>query len=146
MFVRSMPVKIALCAALVGLAVTATAATSPTEIAPMSHSSPLVGIVKGQRAHLTLAHPGAAGRCLATLAFVDDAGRTLKEAEVDLGPGQGTLLALDFAEAAQARRGRLHYRAVFTPAADSCAGAIAGHEMIENSSDKTTVFIGVYLD
>ena len=138
--------KIALCAALIGIAVTATAAMAPTEIAPVSHSSPLVGIVKGQRAHLTLAHPGVEGRCVATLSFVNDRGRVLKEEKVELGPGEGTFLALDFAEASESRHGRLHYRAVFTPVAESCVGAIAGHEMIENSTHKTTVFIGVYLD
>ena len=31
-----------------------------------------------------------------------------------------------------------------TPLNDGCNGAIAGHEMVENATQKTTVFIGVY--
>jgi hypothetical protein len=130
-------VTIVLCTALI-------AGPATAQTAPMSHSSPLVGIAKGQRAHLTLVHPGTEGRCSATLAFVDDRGSVLKSERVELGPGQGTFLALEFADAATSRRGRLHYRAVFTPAEGSCVGAIAGHEMIDDNSDKTTVFIGVY--
>jgi len=112
-------------------------------------SSPLVGIVDGQRAHLTLAHPG--GRkgtevCEAILGFVDDQGRVLKQQSVRLGPGQGTFLALDWNEAAQTERVRLHYRATVTPLNDACNAAIAGHEMIENADSKTSVFIGVYTE
>jgi predicted nucleic acid-binding protein len=78
------------------------------------------------------------------LSFVDDQGRTLKQQAVRLTAGQGTFVALDFNEAAQEQRGRLHYRAVVTPLNDGCTAAIAGHEMINNADEKTTVFIGVY--
>ena len=116
-----------------------------------SFSSPLVGIVEGQRAHLTLAHVGAGRRastraCEATLAFVDDQARVLKQQHVRLAPGHGTFLALDWTEAPPADRGRLHYRAVFTPLTESCEGAITGHEMVDIVTQKTTVFIGVYLE
>ena len=122
----------------------------PLGAAPLrtSVSSPLVGIVEGQRAHLTLANTGdrhgATTTCDATLAFVDDQARLLKQQAVRLGPGQGAFLALDWNEAAPDGRGRLHYRAVVTPLNDGCNGAIAGHEMVENTTQKTTVFIGVY--
>ena len=106
-------------------------------------SSPLVGIVEGQRAHLTLVNAGGkrgtTGTCAAALSFVDDQGRLLKQQAVTLAPGQGTFLALNFNEAP-------HYRAVVTPTNDACDGAITGHEMIENGTSKTSVFIGVYQD
>ena len=114
-------------------------------------SSPLVGIVEGQRAHLTLVNAGGkrgtTGTCAAALSFVDDQGRLLKQQAVTLAPGQGTFLALDFNEAPPTTdRVRLHYRAVVTPTNDACDGTIAGHEMIENGTSKTSVFIGVYQD
>jgi hypothetical protein len=113
-------------------------------------SSPLVGIVQGQSAHLTLVNAGGkrgtTGTCEAVLSFVDDQGRVLKQQAVRLAPGQGTFLALDFDEAPPTNdRVRLHYRAVVMPTSDACDGAIAGHEMIDNNN-KTTVFIGVYQD
>jgi hypothetical protein len=114
-------------------------------------SSPLVGIVEGQRAHLTLVNAGGkrgtTGTCEAALSFVDDQGRLLKQQAVTLAPGQGTFLALDFNEAPPTNdRVRLHYRAVVTPTNDACDGAITGHEMINNLDSKTSVFIGVYQD
>ena len=121
-----------------------TAAAAPPRT---SVSSPLVGIVDGQRAHLTLVHPGGKKTevCEAVLAFADDQGRTLKQQAVRIGPGQGTFLALDWNEGAVPNeRGRLHYRAVVTFVNDACNAAIAGHEMINNADEKTTVFIGVY--
>ena len=125
------------------LVLTAAAAPPRTSV-----SSPLVGIVEGQRAHLTLTHPvnnKKAETCDAVLAFVDDQGRTLKQQAVRIGPGQGTFLALDWSEGATAnQRGRLHYRAVVTFGSDACNAAIAGHEMVNNADEKTTVFIGVY--
>jgi len=110
-------------------------------------SSPLVGIVDGQRAHLTLVHPGGkhAEVCEAVLAFVDDQARSLKQQAVRIGPGQGTVLALDWSEGGLPNpRGRLHCRAVVTPLNDACNAAIAGHEIINNADERTTVFIGVY--
>jgi hypothetical protein len=112
-------------------------------------SSPLVGIVDGQRAHLTLAHP--AGRkgtevCEAVLAFVDAQARMLKQQTVRIGPGEATFLALDWHEGTATERARLHYRATVTPLNDACTGAIAGHEMVENADNKTSVFIGVYTE
>ena len=153
MQIRSMTARVVLCAAVIGLGAVASGpiqnldrpAIAQTLPVPMSHSSPLVGIVRGQRAHLTLAHPGRAGTCAATLAFIDHQGQVLKQEEVRLGPSEGTFVALDWREAPTAHRGRLHYRAVFTPT-EGCEGAVAGHEMVENSTHKTTVFIGVYLD
>jgi len=122
-----------------------TAAAAPPRT---SVSSPLVGIVDGQRAHLTLVHPGGKKTevCEAVLAFADVQGRTLKQQAVRIGPGQGTFLALDWSEGAvpNERGGRLHYRAVVTFVNDACNGAIAGHEMVNNADEKTTVFIGVY--
>ncbi|PYM27732.1 MAG: hypothetical protein DMD78_01555 [Candidatus Rokuibacteriota bacterium] len=113
-----------------------------------SVSSPLVGIVEGQRAHLTLANTGgrhgATSACEATLAFVDDQRGCSSSRPSASAPGQGAFLALDWNEAAPDDRGRLHYRAVVTPLNDGCNGAIAGHEMVENATQKTTVFIGVY--
>jgi len=131
--------------------VTTIAAGGPAGAAPArpSVSSPLVGIVEGQRAHLTITHPvngKHAGMCEAVLSFVDDQGGTLKQQAVRLGPGQGTFLALDWNEAVPNQRGRLHYRAVVTPLNDGCTAAIAGHEMINNADEKTTVFIGVYME
>ena len=126
------------------LVLTAAAAPPRTSV-----SSPLVGIVEGQRAHLTLTHPvnnKKAETCDAVLAFVDDQGRTLKQQAVRIGLGQGTFLALDWSEGATANQRRLHYRAVVTPLNDACNAAIAGHEMINNADEKTTVFIGVYTE
>ena len=115
---------------------------------PPAVSSPLVGIVEGQRAHLTLANVGGKRNtnsvCDAMLAFVDDEGRLLKQQAVRLFTGESTFLALDWSEGATANRARLHYRATFTPLNDGCTSAIAGHEMVDNATDKTTVFIGVY--
>ena len=96
------------------------------------------------RHHRDRSRHGATSACEATLAFVDDQARLLKQQAVRLGPGQGAFLALDWSEAAPDDRGRLHYRAVVTPLNDGCTGAIAGHEMVENTTQKTTVFIGVY--
>ena len=85
--------------------------------------------------------------CEAVLSFVDHEARLLKQQAVRLGPGQGTFLALHFDEAPPTSdRVRLHYRAVVTPTNDACDGAIAGHEMVENGTGKTSVFIGVYQD
>src|SRR5205085_8231038 len=62
-------------------------------------SSPLVGIVEGQRAHLTLINAGvkrgSTGVCEAVLSFVDHEARLLKQPAVRLGPGQGTFAAPD---------------------------------------------------
>ena len=100
------------------------------------------------RAHLTLANTGgrhgATSACEATLAFVDDQRGCSSSRPSASAPGQGAFLALDWNEAAPDDRGRLHYRAVVTPLNDGCNGAIAGHEMVENATQKTTVFIGVY--
>ena len=86
-----------------------------------SVSSPLVGIVEGQRAHLTLAntggrhgHPGLRRR---PGAAAQAAGRPPR-------PRAGRV------PGARLERG--------------CNSAIAGHEMVENATQKTTVFIGVY--
>ena len=115
---------------------------------PHSVSSPLVGIVEGQRAHLTLTNLGVKrgtnAVCEAALAFVADQGRLLKQQVVRLATGEGAFVALDWAEAVPTDRGRLHYRATFTPLNDACNAAIAGHEMVDNATEKTTVFIGLY--